>query len=93
MALLLESFHRGTRLHYFRSGRTMVSGLVSSAHVPTSTTASRTSHLSLRRHHGWSVVKTTERGGIRGFDAHKRVKGRKRHMVVDIFGLLIACRV
>jgi YD repeat-containing protein len=38
-------------------------------------------------------VKTTERGGIRGFDAHKRVKGRKRHIVVDIFGLLIACRV
>ncbi|MEY2603053.1 MAG: hypothetical protein QOH31_827, partial [Verrucomicrobiota bacterium] len=30
---------------------------------------------------------------IRGFDAHKRVKGRKRHIVVDIFGLLIACRV
>jgi hypothetical protein len=22
-------------------------------------------------------VKTTERGGIRGFDAHKRVKGRR----------------
>ena len=38
-------------------------------------------------------VKTPERGGIRGFDAHKRVKGRKRHIVVDIFGLLIACRV
>src|SRR5271157_5301845 len=28
-------------------------------------------------------VKTTERGGIRGFDAHKRVKGRKRHILVD----------
>ena len=38
-------------------------------------------------------VKTTERGGIRGFDAHKRVKGRKRHILVDILGLLIACRV
>jgi putative transposase len=36
---------------------------------------------------------TTERGGIRGFDAHKRVKGRKRHILVDTFGLLIACRV
>ena len=35
-------------------------------------------------------VKTTERGGIRGFDAHKRVKGRKRHILVDTFGLLIA---
>ena len=38
-------------------------------------------------------VKTTERGGVRGFDAHKRVKGRKRHILVDTFGLLIACRV
>jgi transposase len=28
-------------------------------------------------------VKTTERGGVRGFDAHKRVKGRKRHILVD----------
>ena len=33
-------------------------------------------------------VKTTERGGIRGFEAHKRVKGRKRHILVDTFGLL-----
>jgi len=31
-------------------------------------------------------VKTTERGGIRGFDAHKRVKGRKRHILVDTLG-------
>ena len=38
-------------------------------------------------------VKTTERGGIRSFDAHKRVKGRKRHILVDTFGLPIACRV
>lgn len=38
-------------------------------------------------------VKTTERGGVRGFDAHKRVKGRKRHILVDILGLPIACRV
>lgn len=38
-------------------------------------------------------VKTTERGGIRGFDAHKRVTGRKRHILVDTLGLLMACRV
>ena len=31
-------------------------------------------------------VKTTERGGVRGFDAHKRVKGRKRHILVDTLG-------
>jgi putative transposase len=38
-------------------------------------------------------VKTTERGGVRGFDSHKRVKGRKRHILVDTLGIPIACRV
>ena len=38
-------------------------------------------------------VKTTERGGPRGFDGYKRVKGRKRHMLVDTLGLLVANRV
>jgi transposase len=34
-------------------------------------------------------VKTTESGGIRGYDAGKRIKGRKRHIVTDTVGLLI----
>lgn len=34
-------------------------------------------------------VKTTESGGIRGFDAGKKVMGRKRHIVVDTLGLLV----
>jgi transposase len=34
-------------------------------------------------------VKTTESGGIRGFDAGKKVKGRKRHIVTDTLGLLV----
>jgi putative transposase len=38
-------------------------------------------------------VKTTERGGPCGFDGHKRVKGRKRHILVDTLGLPIASRV
>jgi putative transposase len=38
-------------------------------------------------------VKTTERGGVRGFDGHKQVKGRKRHILVDMLGLPIASRV
>src|SRR5450755_2803744 len=38
-------------------------------------------------------VKTTERGGVRGFDGHKRIKGRKRHILVDTLGLPIASRV
>jgi transposase len=29
-------------------------------------------------------VKTTESGGVRGFDAGKKVKGRKRHIVVEV---------
>ena len=35
-------------------------------------------------------VKTTEAGGPRGYDAGKKVSGRKRHFVVDTLGLLLA---
>jgi putative transposase len=35
-------------------------------------------------------AKTTSVGGEHGFDAGKKVKGRKRHILVDILGLLIA---
>jgi putative transposase len=35
-------------------------------------------------------VKTTHRGGVRGYDAGKKVKGRKRHLVVDTLGLVLA---
>lgn len=38
-------------------------------------------------------VKTTESGGPRGFDAAKKVKGRKRHLIVDTEGLLLALLV
>jgi putative transposase len=38
-------------------------------------------------------VKTTEQGGERGYDAGKKVGGRKRHLVVDTLGLLIAVLV
>lgn len=34
-------------------------------------------------------VKTVQQGGQRGYDAAKRVKGRKRHLLVDTLGLLI----
>ena len=34
-------------------------------------------------------VKTTESGGVSGFDAGKKVKGRKRHIITDTLGLLI----
>lgn len=35
-------------------------------------------------------VKTTESGAIRGFDAGKKINGRKRHIVVDTLGLMVA---
>jgi transposase len=38
-------------------------------------------------------VKTTESGGPRGFDAGKKVKGRKRHIVTDTGGLLVGAIV
>jgi putative transposase len=34
-------------------------------------------------------VKTTDRGGIRGYDAGKKVNGRKRHLLVDVMGLIL----
>ena len=38
-------------------------------------------------------VKTTEAGGPRGFDAGKKVKGRKRHIVTDTEGHLLGVQV
>ena len=38
-------------------------------------------------------VKTTEMGGERGYDGNKKIGGRKRHIVVDSLGLLLAVAV
>ena len=38
-------------------------------------------------------VKTTEAGGVRGYDAGKRINGRKRHIVTDTLGLLVGLEV
>ena len=38
-------------------------------------------------------VKTTEQGGERGYDAGKKVNGRKRHLIVDTLGLLLEVSV
>jgi transposase len=38
-------------------------------------------------------VKTTEAGGPRGYDAAKKIKGRKRHILTDTNGLLVAATV
>jgi len=38
-------------------------------------------------------VKTTESGGVCGYDAGKKVKGRKRHILTDTTGLLVGLAV
>ena len=38
-------------------------------------------------------VKTTESGGPRGYDAGKKIKGRKRHILTDTGGLLVGAIV
>jgi putative transposase len=37
--------------------------------------------------------KTTERGGVRGYDGGKKVNGRKRHILVDTNGFLLKVKV
>jgi transposase len=39
------------------------------------------------------TVKTTEVGGPRGYDAGKKIKGRKRHIAVDTLGMPIKCQI
>jgi putative transposase len=38
-------------------------------------------------------VKTTEVGGVKGYDGGKKVKGRRRHLLVDTQGLLLKTKV
>ena len=38
-------------------------------------------------------VKTTESGGVRGYDAGKKIKGRKRHALVDTDGRALKLQV
>ena len=38
-------------------------------------------------------VNTTEAGGPRGYDGGKKVSGRKRHLLVDTLGLVMAIKV
>ncbi len=38
-------------------------------------------------------MRTTHRGGVRGYDAGKKVMGRKRHLLVDTQGLILKVRV
>ncbi len=35
------------------------------------------------------TIKTTESGGISGYDAGKKIKGRKRHIITDTLGFMV----
>lgn len=39
------------------------------------------------------TVKTTEAGGPRGYDAGKKIKGRKRFLLIDTLGLILALAI
>lgn len=84
----------GTVYHYFRSWET--SGTWTHLHKTIyeqgRAAAGRTACPTVVMMDSQSV-KTTERGGRRGFDGHKRIRGRKRYILVDTLGLPIACRV
>lgn len=34
-------------------------------------------------------IRTSEAGGVRGYDGGKQIRGRKRHILVDVLGLLL----
>lgn len=38
-------------------------------------------------------IKTTERGGLHGYDGGKKISGGKRHLLVDTVGLLLKAKV
>ena len=38
-------------------------------------------------------VKTPDQAGDRGYDAGKKIKGRKRHVAVDVLGLVLAIMI
>jgi putative transposase len=84
----------GTVYHYFRTWKNtgVWTGIQRTIYEQVRKEAGRSACPSVVIMDGQSV-KTTERGGVCGFDAHKRIKGRKRHILVDTLGLPIASRV
>ena len=61
------------------------------AHDPTRTAAGETRAPadSQRRHHRQSRGSDDAKRGARGYDGGKKVKGRKRHLLVDTTGLIL----
>ena len=53
----------------------------------------RSRALSQRGDHGQPIGENHRKGGVRGFDGHKKVKGRKRQLLVGTLGFPLAWRV
>lgn len=53
----------------------------------------RQSPRALRRHYRQPVGEDDGKRGVRGYDAGKKIKGRKRHILVDTMGMLLGVRV
>jgi len=49
----------------------------------------RASSIAILRQAQDEGVKTAESGGLSGYDAGKKINGRKRHIVTDTLGLML----
>ena len=83
--------HRLPLLPHLAQGRHLATGQLCTARRPA--TGSGSKGQPQRGHHRQPVGEDHGKRGPRGYDAGKKVKGRKRHIVVDTLGLPLAVMV